>query len=244
MSLPRLQDERDGGVEPPSPPDGGSTRSTGTDRGRIGLLAVAIVVLGAGIGFWRLAPVSRERPDVSEMNAGLALEASDPAGAAMHFRKVLLLNPDHYGANFQLARSLDLAGNAGEARPVWEHVVQLAQAIDDRPILDVARAQLARSAPTEDEQMKMGLDALYSRHDPAGAAVVFRQILARNPQHYGATFQLARTLDLAGNPTESRPLWDKMIKWAEASGDAATLEEARKRLAEIDEARKRLGTRP
>ena len=44
------------------------------------------------------------------------------------------------------------------------------------------------SAPESEETlMKSGLDALYTRHDPAAAANDFRKVLQMNPAHYGAT---------------------------------------------------------
>ena len=53
--------------------------------------------------------------------------------------------------------------------------------------------------------MKAGLDALYTRNDPNAAAAQFRRLLAVNPTHYGATYQLATALDRAGRPAEARP---------------------------------------
>lgn len=52
-----------------------------------------------------------------------------------------------------------------------------------------------------------------------------------NPNHYGATFQLARALDQAGKPAEARPLWEKALEMAEGFKDAKTAEMAKDRLA-------------
>jgi hypothetical protein len=79
--------------------------------------------------------------------------------------------------------------------------------------------------------MQAGLDALYGRHDPAAAAAEFRQVLVRNPTHYGATFQLASALDAAGKHAEARPLWEKMLVMAVAASDTETADKARARLA-------------
>ena len=94
-----------------------------------------------------------------------------------------------------------------------------------------------RSAPVEvvgsasqEALMKAGLDALYTRNDPNAAAAQFRMLLAVNPTHYGATFQLAMALDRAGKPAEARPLWEKALKMAEGYNDKATAEAARARL--------------
>ncbi len=79
--------------------------------------------------------------------------------------------------------------------------------------------------------MKAGLDALYTRQDPTAAAAEFRKILERNPDHYGATYQLATSLDRAGKRAEARSLWEKVLTLAEGYKDEVTLLMARKRLA-------------
>jgi Tfp pilus assembly protein PilF len=82
------------------------------------------------------------------------------------------------------------------------------------------------AAEDEATAMKGGLEALYTRHDPNGAAVEFRKVLASNPSHYGATFQLAHALDSAGRAAEARPVWEKMLAMAESHGDTETAEVA------------------
>jgi Tfp pilus assembly protein PilF len=184
------------------------------------------------------------------MKAGLdALYARrDPAGAAAQFRKVLEKNPNHYGATFQLAMALEQAGRKDEARPLWQRSLTLAEAAGDTETAATARARLAPpaapaapgpaapappapAAAPEETLMKTGLDLLYQRNDPNGAAVQFRRILERNPRHYGATFQLAMALDRAGKPAEARPLWEKVLKMAEESSDRETATTAKARLA-------------
>jgi tetratricopeptide (TPR) repeat protein len=80
--------------------------------------------------------------------------------------------------------------------------------------------------------MQAGLDALYKQGNPAVAVAQFRQVLARNPDHYGATLQLAKALDRAGKPEEALPVWRKMLAMAEAAGDAETLQSVRTRLGD------------
>ena len=80
--------------------------------------------------------------------------------------------------------------------------------------------------------MQSGLDELYKQANPNEAAVRFRQVLALNPDHYGATLQLAKALDRAARPEEALPLWRKMLEMAEAAGDAETLRTVRMRLSE------------
>lgn len=80
--------------------------------------------------------------------------------------------------------------------------------------------------------MQAGLDDLYKQANPTEAATRFRQVLALNLDHYGATLQLAKALDRAGKPDEALPLWRKMLAMAEAAGDAETINTVRTRLAD------------
>jgi len=78
------------------------------------------------------------------MQAGLdaLYKRHDPAEAITQFRKVLEKNPTHYGATFQLATALDAAGKRAEARPLWEKMLQMAEATKDIETADKARARL------------------------------------------------------------------------------------------------------
>src|SRR5207249_4612684 len=78
------------------------------------------------------------------MGAGLdaLYQRNDPEAATAQFRKVLELNPRHYGATFQLARALDRAGRPGEARPYWEKMARMAEAEHDKETLEIVRARL------------------------------------------------------------------------------------------------------
>ena len=89
----------------------------------------------------------------------------------------------------------------------------------------------ARAEDTPDTLMPAGLDALYAKGDPVAAAAIFRKVLAQNPDHYGATYQLASALDRSGQRGEARPLWEKVLKMAEGYKDQATADTARARLA-------------
>lgn len=177
---------------------------------------------------------TEETPDALMKNGLDALYVkSDPEGAVKAFRKVLAKNPEHYGANFQLAMALDRAGKPAEALPQWEKSLAMAEAIKDETTADTVRKRLGRpgSSPV-DAAMKAGLDALYGRKDPAAAIVEFRKVLEMNPNHYGANFQLAKALDQSGKPAEARPLWEKAAKMAEGYKDQKTLDAARARLAQ------------
>lgn len=197
---------------------------------KLALVFLAPLLLGAWPGC-SSKPAAND--DGALMNAGLeALHTRhDPETAIADFRKVLEHTPDHYGATFQLAAALEAAGRRGEARPLWEKMVAMAESHQDTETAASARAHLAGdSGASEAVTMQAGLDALYKRHDPAEAITQFRKVLEHNPTHYGATFQLATALDAAGKRAEARPLWETMLQMAEASKDMETADKARARL--------------
>jgi hypothetical protein len=78
--------------------------------------------------------------------------------------------------------------------------------------------------------MKVGLAMLYERHDPRTAVVFFREVLSNRPDHYGATFQLAKALDQSGDSTVALSVWKRVLDLAQAQGDTATITAAKSRL--------------
>jgi Tfp pilus assembly protein PilF len=165
----------------------------------------------------------------------------DPARAVARFREVLATDPGHYGATYQLATALDQAGDGPAARATWSNMLRMAEAIRDESTITHARARIAAltpppspAAPAPDdplaEPMRLGLAELYEKKDPAAAAKHFRDVLAKNPKHYGATFQLATALEQAGKRDEAKPLWNKTLEMAEGIGDTQTAAIARKHL--------------
>ncbi len=78
------------------------------------------------------------------MSAGLdALRTQhDPERAAALFRELLAHTPTHYGATYQLAAALDAAGRPSEARPVWEKMLEMAEAAHDEGTAEAARRRL------------------------------------------------------------------------------------------------------
>lgn len=166
----------------------------------------------------------------------------NPAKAVARFREVLASDPNHYGATYQLATALEQAGDAAAARVMWSKMVTLAEASRDEATLAQARARLAAlpeappaapALPADDplaETMRLGLAALYEKKDAAAAAKHFREVLAKNPKHYGATFQLATALEQAGKHEEAKPYWTKTLEMAEAIKDTKTAAIARKYL--------------
>ncbi len=89
-------------------------------------------------------------------------------------------------------------------------------------------------ARDEASLMRAGLDALYQRRDAETAVDRFRDVLARNPDHYGATFQLAKALDVAKRTEEANTMWRRVLAMAEAAHDAETARVARARLGGVN----------
>ena len=210
--------------------DTGSTQcGINTPMGRcIGVL-VALFAL-TFLGTCSRAPETEEAMMQEGLNA--LYTRRDPTAAVAQFRKMLERNPTHYGAVFQLAMALDQAGKPGEARPLWERMLLMAEAAQDQGTADMVRARLPSDAmQSAEESMRAGLDAFYTQRDPHTAIVKFRKVLEQNPVHYGATFQLASALDTAGKRDEARPWWEQVLRMAEGYNDKQTADTARARLA-------------
>jgi len=155
----------------------------------------------------------------------------DPFGAEALFRQVLARTPTHYGARYQLAVALDSTGRPTVARAVWQEVLAAAQSIGDSATIRTAAARLAAAdVPDESAAMRLGLRYLYVVDSAAAAIDQFRLVLRQNSTHYGATFQLAKSLDIVGRGPEARPVWVRMLGMAVAANDTATARIARERL--------------
>lgn len=89
---------------------------------------------------------------------------------------------------------------------------------------------------SEAKLMELGTQQLYQNGDPIAAEVTFRSVLAKNPAHYGAHYQLAVAMDRGGKPVEARTEWNEVVRLAESFKDSATLNTARTRLAAPDTA--------
>jgi cytochrome c-type biogenesis protein CcmH/NrfG len=179
------------------------------------------------------AAASTGDPDAPAMSRGVDMlyRSSDPIGAEAVFREVLQRNPTHYGARYQLAVALDRGGKPAEARPVWDAVLKNAEAISDTSAVRAARARLlAPDTASQEAMMALGIDLVRRQNNPAAAAEQFRKVLQRNPTHYGATYQLAMTLDKSGQAAQARPLWQKVLGMATTYKDEPTAQAARQRL--------------
>jgi hypothetical protein len=81
-----------------------------------------------------------------------------------------------------------------------------------------------------DRAMKAGLQAFYERKDPRTAVGLFTEALSNRPDHYGATFQLAKALDQSGDSAAANPVWRRMLDMARAAGDSSSAAIAASRL--------------
>lgn len=173
-------------------------------------------------------------PDTPLMSKGVDLlyKSADPVGAEAVFREVLVHNPAHYGARYQLAVALDRGGRPTEARPMWDGVLKSAQAIGDSATIRTASTRLAGpDTASQEATMALGLDLLRRQNNPAAAAEQFRKVLQRNPTHYGANYQLAMALDNSGKSAQAKPVWQKVLGMATAIKDEPTAQTARQHLA-------------
>lgn len=93
----------------------------------------------------------------------------------------------------------------------------------------------AAAADPEADLMTRGLAEL-QRGDPATAERTFRELLAKNPNHYGGHYQLAVSLDRGGKPADARREWEYVKTAAQSISDSATLRTATARLAAPDTA--------
>lgn len=103
--------------------------------------------------------------------------------------------------------------------------------------LAVACTRTESSTPAatdaEGQLMTRGLAELQAG-TPGIAERTFRELLTKNPNHYGGHYQLAVALDRGGKPADARREWEFMRSAAQAVSDTATLRTANARLAAPD----------
>ena len=74
--------------------------------------------------------------------------------------------------------------------------------------------------------MRAGLVCHYRLGDSATAVERYRAVLALDPAHYGAHYQLAVALLGAGRRDEALAAWGRFVPMAEAIGDQASIDGA------------------
>ena len=93
-----------------------------------------------------------------------------------------------------------------------------------------ANKPTAGDTPTTSSAMKAGINLLDNSHDPEHAAIFFLKVLQETPDHYGATYQLARALTAQGHFDEARPLWRKLVSMAVTFHDGPVLQECEREI--------------
>lgn len=147
--------------------------------------------------------------------------------ALVYAEGAVALAPNSAQTELQRGAVYERMGNVIKAVTSYRRCVALAPGDIE------ASAGLQRLAPglADAEAMELGVDALYRTKQAPRAVAIFRGILARNPGHYGANFQLARALDAAGQTAEATAAWQRVLQAASAIRDAPTVTEAQARLA-------------
>lgn len=201
------------------------------DRGFSALLCTLLLAVATACG----APATPDGvldPAAELMQEGMAfLQADNGAAAVPVFRAVLSAHPEHYGAQYQLARALDLAGFPEEARPEWEKAVLMAVEYLDQVSVQLIGERLIRPDTLSlSQRMARGVTYLHFRDEPALAVGEFVAVLGGQPTHYGAHYQLATALDRTGQPDAARAIWTTFLRLATEIGDEANAEVARRRL--------------
>jgi Flp pilus assembly protein TadD len=141
------------------------------------------------------------------------------------------IQPDDFRTYTALAETLFKLGRAQDADAVLRRGLERKPPRNPWIRAKLMGALISPTAAEEASAMQAGLDAMYTNQNPASAVEQFRKVLALNPVHYGATYQLAVALDRSGRPEEAGPLWDTVLQLAVAYEDKPTEKTARERLA-------------
>jgi Tfp pilus assembly protein PilF len=159
------------------------------------------------------------------------LAQRDYRGARDDFLASLPIGLQRYRNVKGLAIAYAGLGDHAEFRAQTQRLKELdpvAAAADIGAIAQDASAPAA--AGIQAALMARGLGAL-RKGEAAAAAAAFREVLAINPTHYGAHYQLAVALDALREAADARALWEKVLLMAERYDDRTTVQTARSRLA-------------
>ena len=164
-------------------------------------------------------------PDVSlrwadeavRCNPGLALarvhraEAFERAArrddALADYREATRIDPAH-------AEAWQAQGRLLEARGDWAAA------------LDAYDRALAIDPTNADVAMRGALLLHHRLGEPAAAVERYRRVLASNPEHYGARYQIAVALLATGRRDEARIAWARFVPMAQAIDDQTSIAQA------------------
>jgi tetratricopeptide (TPR) repeat protein len=167
--------------------------------------------------------------------SALELAENNPKEAIRWANESIRFGANLSRSHFALGRALEQQGRYGEAALSYGKASELdPNDTQAREAFERTRAaqQQADSRTSEDAMMAEGLRLLDTEHDANRAVQQFRAVLARNPSHYGATWQLARALDAAGKADEARTVWQQMLGMTIRAKDMAGEARVRERLGQ------------
>jgi len=155
--------------------------------------------------------------DAVRCNPGLALARAERAAALERLGRA-----DEALAEYRATTAID-AVNAG----AWLAQGRLLEARGDWP--DAARAfdrALAADPTSADAAMRAALVYHYRLGDLATAVDRYRTVLAIDPHHYGAHYQVAVALLGSGRKDEALAAWRRFVPLADALGDRTSIDGA------------------
>ncbi len=174
--------------------------------------------------------------DAHYLYARSLLEQMRLAEATVRAEAALAISPQSAKIRFLLMKIYKAAGETGKLCKLVSEALALvpndADALEYRASCDPGAAAAAKAEGDVKSKMSAAVETMYTKKDPAAAVPLFQQILAENPTHFGATFQLAKALDATGRRAEARPIWEKLLPMAEGYKDRETTAVAKKRLSE------------
>jgi len=155
------------------------------------------------------------------MNEGVALlyQMNRPHAALKKFSQVLSQNPNHYGAQYQRAKALDISGDIGGAISAWQAFEPTAQKTRDTEATAWAKKRITVLTATEKNlatALERGVNHLHIEKKPSSAIPLFQKVLAQWPTHYGAAYQLALALEQDGQISPAQDAWKDVLKRATA----------------------------
>jgi hypothetical protein len=184
----------------------------------------------------RLYPI--DDPTQLAAEAKAARGRNDARRAAVLWRRRASRYPADTAAWRMAAEALDASGQVDEGRRIWLKVRELALRSGDKTSMDAAHDRLddPEEEIAEAGWMNDALAALYQKNDPPTAVSLLKTILAQTPAHFGASFQLARALEAAGQKKEALEQWKHFRAMPETANDAPSAKMAEDRIHALESA--------
>ena len=199
---------------------------------RWAISVVLVLVLVYPLALWLREAGFGGAAGSSLSSAEKALQRSVEAYQAGRYQEAIDASREALAENPEMAEAYtNIAVSFLQLRRYDAGIEAAEQALRLRPDFEVARNNLewlqrekaaAENSGEVDRLMQEGIDLLYTRNDPALAVERFQHVLALNPEHYGANYQLAAALRDAGRTEEAQGQWLIALAMARAIGDRQT----------------------